>query len=218
LKYPQNRFWATVAAQTAGVLLLFFIAIIFDVGKQCQLAIEPGVQTVFVVAFLVFVGLVVGFLRGFMPAQECGFDDPCVNRTIKTYLWVDISLLTILIALEGGLVHSMFWPLFVLIPIAHNTVEQTGKKQRVVKVVLIIIGCTVIIFLFSIFGDGMNYLFRFSFLPITDFSTLAPKRFAFATAFVSIVSSLIFILSLKIIRMPPGVFSSAVEQTSKLVK
>jgi hypothetical protein len=47
---------------------------------------------------------------------------------------------------------------------------------------------------------------------------LAPKRFAFAILFVSIVSSLIFIVSLKIIRMPPGFFFSAVEQPPKRSK
>jgi cytosine/uracil/thiamine/allantoin permease len=204
MKDPGNRFWATVAAQTAGVLVLFFIAIMFDVGKKCDSILEPGLQMIFIISFLVFLGLVLGFVRAFLPAQKCGFNDSCVDRALNTFLAVDIFFLTLLVCLEGGLTRSMFSPLFVLIPIAHSAVESDDKTPKIIKVLGLVVACTLVTLVVSILvSKGMQNLFGLSFLQIVDFSAKEPTRFAFSLFFVTLISFFIFILSKEIIKMPP---------------
>jgi hypothetical protein len=203
---PGNRFWATIAAQTGGVLLLFFMAIIFDVGsifereRPCG-EIEVGVQWIFIIASLVFAGLVVGFYRGFKHAHECNeFNDSCADRALMTFLYVDIPLLTTLVCLQGGLTRSMFSPLFGLILAAHYAVERRDKMRRVLWDVVAVVAGIVISFAMSILvARGMKSLWG---VHIVDFSTLTPTRYALAILWVSLVSVFIFILQMQIIRMP----------------
>jgi len=99
----------------------------------------------------------------------------------------------------------MFSPLFALIPIAHSAVEETGKTNRVIKIVAVVSGCTLLSAIVSILhARGMKFLFGLSFLPITDFSKFDPSRFVFALLFVSLISFFIFVLSKEIIKMPPS--------------
>jgi len=199
------RFWATIAAQLGGVLVLFFIGIIFFVGDfSHRKDVELGVQWIFVIAFLVFIGLIIGALRAFFWAHKCGgFDHPCVDKTIETFLIVDIPLLTILVCQQGGLSRSIFFSLFFLIPVAHLAVEQEGKRIRVLKGLLAIAISMVITFIVSFsVSYGFNNLFGIDFLTVTDFTSSTPKRFAAGVLIVSLITLLIPILQMKIIRLP----------------
>lgn len=223
MSYPGNRFWATIAAQAGSVFLLFFIGIIFDIGAirapcpsvqpgaQVEAvalldaaakaeAVEVGVQVIFVIALLVFIGLVVGSYRGFKDARDCGgeFIESCVEKTVTTFLIFDIPLLTILVCLEGGLTRSMFSPLFGLIPLAHYAVERR-RKDRVLKDILAVVIGIIISFLVSIFiTEGKIW----GWVTVTDFSSIARRQYALAILFVTLVSIMILILQMRLIRIP----------------
>jgi hypothetical protein len=198
MKDPGNRFWATIAAQTAGVLLLFLIGLIFDITERCQQDIESGVHWIFVIAFLVFIGLVVGCVQAFVPTQKCNLNHDHVDTTLNTFLYVDIPLLTLLVCMEGGITRSMFVPLFFLIPIAQRAVEQSTSLRRVLRGVVAIATGMLLSTIVSVFvARNMRHLFGLSFLRVTDFSTLAPRRYAAAILTVSLISLGIWILQMQ---------------------
>jgi|ERR1044071_663292 hypothetical protein len=209
------RFWATVAAQVAGILLLFFIGIIFEVfadptDHMRRMAVASGMHAIFIIAFLVLLGLVFGVYLSFNLAKKCGgvehfYDDPCVDKMLGAFLVIDIPLLTILVCLQGGLTKSIFFPLFFLIPVAHYAVEQRGKRHRVLWGVEAIAVCMIISYAVSYFMASfkMQSLFGLSFLRITDFSALAPERYALAVLIVSLISLFIPVLQMRIIRFSP---------------
>ena len=173
-------------------------------------AIEGGMHAIFFIAFLVLVGLILGFYLAFSLAKKCGgvshfFDHPCVDKMLGTFLLIDIPLLTLLVCLQGGLTRSMFFPLFFLIPVAHYAVEQEGKQNRVLWGVGAIAVCMIVSYFVSYFvaAGNMQYLFGLSPLRITDFSTLTPERYALALLVVSLISLFIPVVQMRIIRFEP---------------
>src|SRR5438876_9110542 len=110
----RNRFWALIAAQGLGVILLFLIGIIFDIGTK-PVAAEAGLQYLWSIAFLALLGLVVAFFVGFLPAHRSGtFEHSCVDKMVTVLLYCDIPLLTILVCKQGGLSKSVFFTLFLM--------------------------------------------------------------------------------------------------------
>ena len=214
-----SRFWATVAAQTAGVLLLFFVAIIFDVWNEpCSVALEAGIHQIFVIAFLVFIGLVAGCVTAFIPTQNCPLDEMHVNRTLLIFLSFDIPLLMFLVILEGGFTHSVFTPLFFLIYIAYNAVEQEDMISRKLAMLGIIELCMLISWLAPTYvNPGAKILGR-EFLTVTDFSTIDPSRYGFSIFLVASLSLAIYGVQLRIIKLPRGASQNGTNIPTKKTK
>jgi hypothetical protein len=202
---PANRFWAAIAAQGLAVMLLFLIGFIFEIGYTSAkpISVESGLQYIWFIAFLILIGLVVGFFLGFAPAHRCGsFEHPCVDKTVMVFLYCDIPLLTFLVCIQGGLSKSMFFPLFFLIPVAHKVVERDDRLDRVIRGTIAIgVGMLLCCVVSISVAYGVKNPFS-KVLSVTDYSTLTPARFAFALFLVSLISLLIPILQMKIIRMP----------------
>jgi hypothetical protein len=202
-----NRLWAAVAAQTAGVLILFLIGIIFDVWNEpCLAAVEAGIHHIFIIAFMVFIGLLVGCVQVFVPTQKCELDDDHVDKIIKTFLVTDIPLLTLLVCLEGGLVSSVFAPLFFLIFVAYNAVEQPGRLRRKLLVLgMLAVGAflsTVVSYL-VIIGD-LKKMFGLHTFSITIFSNLDAMRYNINFFLVTLLSLAVYIVQMNIIKVPRG--------------
>jgi hypothetical protein len=212
LSNSRLRFWATIAAQVAGMLLLFFIGTIFEIFSDPTAperpAIAGGMHAIFIIAFCVLIGLILGVCLSYKFAGKCQgvkhFYDhhPCVDKMLGTFLIVDIPLLTLLVCLQGGLTRSIFFPLFFLIPVAHYTVEQRSKRHRVLWGVIAIAACMILSYFVSFFmaARNMQNLFGLSFLRITDFSNLARERYALAVLIVSLISLFIPVIQMRIIR------------------
>lgn len=200
-----SRFWATVAAQTAGVLLLFFIAIIFDLwNAPCSTSLEKGIHQIFVVAFLVFIGLVAGCATAFIPTQRCDLKDAHVNRTLFIFLFFDIPLLTFLVVIQGGFSRSVFTPLFFLIYIAYNAVEEEGSKNRKLAILGVIEFCMLLAWLAPTYLPPGKMVGGIEFLTVTDFSAVDVERYSFTNFLVASLSLAIYVVQLRIIRLPRG--------------
>ncbi|HBB96843.1 MAG TPA: hypothetical protein DC054_15805, partial [Blastocatellia bacterium] len=173
----RNRFWAVIAAQGLGVMLLILIGIIFDMGPK-PVEAEAGLQYLWSIAFLALLGLVASFFVGFVPAHRKDlFEDVWVDKTIEILLYCDIPLLTILVCKQGGLSKSVFFPLFLMIPVAHRLVERDDQLDRVTRGA---IWCGVGMLLCCVVSISGAFHIRspLSILSVTDYSTLPPKRFA----------------------------------------
>ena len=202
-----NRLWAAVAAQTAGVLILFLVGIIFDIWNEpCFAEMEAGIHHIFVIAFMVFVGLLVGCVQVFVPTQKCELGDDHVDKVIKTFLVTDVPLLTLLVCLEGGLVSSVFAPLFFLIFVAYNAVEQPGRLRRKLLVLSLlglgIVCCSVVSYLVGL--GVLKNLFGLRSLSITLFSNLDTTRYNINFLLVTLLSLAAYIVQLNIIKVPRG--------------
>lgn len=204
-KSTVNRFWATVAAQTAGVLLLFFIAIIFDLWNEpCSANLEAGIHQIFVVAFLVFIGLVVGCATSFIPTQDCPLGEMHVSRTLFIFLCFDIPLLSCLVILEGGFSRSVFTPLFFLIYIAYNAVEQEERTFRKLAILGTLQIFMLVTWLAPYYQPPNSRILGFEFLTVTDFSVIDERRFSFTNFLVASLSLAIYVVQLRIIKLPQG--------------
>jgi hypothetical protein len=199
--HPGNRFLAVFAAQGLGVGLLFVIGLVFELFYKSAkpIGVAEGVEYIWFIAVLVLIVWVVGSLVGFIPAR-CKkvkeFEDAWVDWTVRTFLYCDILLLTILVCKQGGLSKSVFFPLFLMIPVAHRLVERDDKLDRVIWGA-IVIGVAMVLCYFVSIG-------RLGGFSVTDYSTLTPKRFALALVIVALISLAIPIFQTKIIEKWPA--------------
>lgn len=199
--HPGTRFRAVIAAQLLGVILLFVICLVFELFYKSAkpIGVEEGVEYIWSIDGLVLFVLVVGSLVGFIPARckkEKKFEDTWVDWTVRIFLYGDILLLAILVCKQGGLSKSVFFPLFLMIPVAHGLVERDDKLNRVIWGAIVIAVAMALCYLVSI-----GRLRGFS---VTDYSTLTPERFALALLIVALISLAIPIFQTKIIEKWPA--------------
>jgi len=195
----KERFWLAVGAQGAGILLLLSIGNVFPAG---QTDLSTGLDWIHIMGFLGLGALVVGFLSSLVAKRWCQEAHSCVDSTIITFLLFDIPIVLFLVCQQGGLSRSMFVPLFFLIPGAHLAVERRQNRYRVYIGVGLIALCLMVSCMVSRntplnlptnVGQSDPTLRVYGSLAtrITDFSILAPKRFALATLIVSLIALLI---------------------------
>jgi N-acetylglutamate synthase-like GNAT family acetyltransferase len=181
---PKERFWAAIGAQAIGTLLLLFIGNVFSVKEELSM----GLVWIHCMAYTAFIALIIGLALAVWGRHKCRNMDSCADKAIITLLCFDIPIVLLLVCQQGGLTHSMFVSLFFLIPVAYLAVERPEKRHRAYVVVLSIVVCLFISCLVSqARASTLNLLWLVS-IPITDFSTLVPRRYATATLIVSLIS------------------------------
>jgi len=195
---PLQRFLATNIAQFLGALLLLFIGLI-PFANDHQINIGIGVTWIIYMMAVIFAALFAGGGWALWHAQKHnGLDHCCVNRTIWTYVIVDIVVVLFLVCQEGGLCRSIFVPLFFLIPIALMIVEPHDKLKRVYIVLFVLIMCILISYMVSRYvGVPAESkverlpLFGGRSLAVTYFSELAHPGYDVSVFIVSLISVVI---------------------------
>jgi putative acetyltransferase len=182
---PKERFWAAIGAQTIGTLLLLFIGNVFPVKEE----LSTGLVWIHCMAYCAFTALLIGLALAVWARRKCIDMDLCADKAIFTLLCFDIPIVLLLVCQQGGLTRSMFVSLFFLIPVAYLSVERTKKRHRAYLVVLSIVACLFVSCFVSqsMPRDSLNLLGLVT-IPVTDFSTLVPGRYATATLIVSSIS------------------------------
>jgi MFS family permease len=145
------RFWAAVAAQGAGLVLLIILGILVFPNHQDN--IDRGLTVihraigVYLVSFvaILFIPPIIAACKRSKTVLEHDF----VDWAIWAFVWVDINLLLTLVCQEKGLCRSMFLPVFLLIPVAYVSVERIEKKSHALVVLAMIIVYMVISFYMS---------------------------------------------------------------------
>lgn len=197
-----TRYWAAVAAQVAGINLFITVGLLAFPFNQpdITLGLKFIVGGMLVVLTLSLVAFIFPFRRTWRSEQRA-FIHEDVDLMIFALFLIDICVHTFLICQEGGLVRSMFLPVFFLIPIAYTLVERSEKIHRLFWVFLITVVSICICYrvssLVTTTALGKLPLLQ---IPITDFSVLAKRNYDRAILITALASLMIPAMQIKIIQ------------------
>lgn len=130
----ESRFWAVSAGQGCGTLLLLvvvgvsFLAYGKIKDENTRSEIWWGLKMILLVFLAVLVAGLGGFVKVFCIAKESGqFDHKIVDYMLWFFVAIDLLGLLFIVCQQGGLSHSMFLPVFFLIPTAYLAVVNPSK-------------------------------------------------------------------------------------------
>jgi hypothetical protein len=200
---PPTRYWAAVAAQVAGINLFIAVGLLaFPFSQQdISLGLKFIVGGMLVVLMFSLVAFIFPFRRTWR-RQHRTFIHEDVDVMIFALFLIDICVHTFLVCQEGGLVRSMFLPVFFLIPIAYTLVERAERMRRLVWVFAITVLSMCICYRVSSLVTTIQLRkLPLSQIPITDFSLSAvPGNYDRALLITSLASLIIPTMQIKIIQ------------------
>ena len=205
------RFTVTIAAQVAGLILLFVLG-----GGTFPIDNPDIVRGLYFIQKIMWcylgVTLIVptAVLLYALLCVKCDpFDHPYIDKILLTYVGLDLLLLLLLVCQEGGLCRSMFLPVFFLIPIAYLAAEQLKHRVRKLFVLTSIVVCIVISYFVSRWtmppqgATNLEPAIPFTFgnrtIHVTDFSTLAHSSYDEAILYASLVAAFVPIVQIGLV-------------------
>jgi hypothetical protein len=191
-----------VAAQVAGINLFIAIGLLAFPFSQpdISLGLKLIVGGMLVVLTLSLAAFIFPFMQTWRRDQRA-FAHEDVDVMIFSLFLIDICVHTFLVCQEGGLVRSMFLPVFFLIPIAYTLVERTEKIHRLFWVFLITVVSIFICYRVSSLVTTTEFKkLPLLQIPITDFSVPPKGNYNRAILITSLASLMIPAMQIKVIQ------------------
>lgn len=185
-----NPFWAAVVTQFLGITLLVIIGILPFSWDQTD--IKAGLSMIKYSIGAAFGVLIFGVIPAFISlCRKRDLRRFDIDWTILVFLVLDTLIILFLTWQQGGLTRSMFVPIFTVIPVAHLVIERSDSIRRVYWTVLGILICIGFSFAISWSIAARTDLPILSWIPVTDFSVLAPVDYQIASLIVNTASIVI---------------------------
>lgn len=186
-----GRLLGILAGQVAGWMLLMSMVLFpftgRDVDDTKKNALNYGLKIIKIIIATIGI-LSLGFF--FFMYRKIGslneFKDTHIDQVLWAFVIIDLFCLLVLVCQQGGLAHSMFLPIFFLIPSAFIiVVNPSNKLPSTFALLCIVLGCIVFSFRVSHNKERQSPLFR---LRIVNFSKICHKGYNWAFLITSVAS------------------------------